>query len=241
MNETDADRLPWTAAGLSLIASPVLALLSALLFLTIGSTEGAQLRAIAAHPDRWYWSTILLVASIVLLVPAYVGLAALVRRSSRRLGATGGALAILGVMVATGDAMSQLMGRALVAADADRAQMVALLVRFDDDAGANAVFNVGGLAIIVGSLLLTAGLIRGRVVPVWSAVALSAAVVLNIAGYGAASGGLVAASYLVMLAGFAHPARVILRTARAGESPRRAPAQPTGRPRHAAAPPSRAA
>jgi hypothetical protein len=239
MNETDADRLPWTAAGLSLIASPVLALLSALLFLTIGSTEGAQLRAIAAHPDRWYWSTILLVASIMLLVPGYLGLAALVRRSSPRLGAAAGALAILGVMVGTGDAMSQLMGRALVAAD--RAQMVALLVRFDDDAGANAVFNVGGLAIIVGSLLLTAGLIRGRVVPVWSAVALSAAVVLTIAGYGAASGGLVAASYLVMLAGFAHPARVILRTARAGESPRRAPAQPTGRPRHAAAPPSRAA
>jgi hypothetical protein len=239
MNEPDADRLPWLAAGLSLIASPVLALLSALLFLTIGSTEGAQLRAIAAHPDRWYWSTIMLVASIILLVPGYLGIAALVRRSSPWLGAAAGALAILGVMVATGDAMSQLMGRALVAAD--RSQMVALLVRFDDDAGANAVFNVGGLAIIIGSLLLTAGLIRGRVVPIWSAVALSAAVVLNIVGYGAASGGLVAASYLVMLAGFGYPAWVILRTARTAGSPRPAQAPPTGRPHRAAAPPSRAA
>ena len=80
-------------------------------------------------------------------------------------------------MIAIGDVMSQLMSWQMVVKGADHAQMAALLQRFDDTGGVDRVFSVGGLAVLVGSVPLTIGLIldgglrRGRLsdsAPRWS-------------------------------------------------------------------------
>jgi hypothetical protein len=200
MNRSNARELPNVAAGLSLFLAPLFALASALVAPALKSDAGAQLNVIAQHPDRWYWFTLLLLIGSILLVPALLGIAALVRQRSPRLGDIGGGLAVLGAVIAIGDVMSQFVSWQMIASGADHAQMAGLLDRFDNAAGVGVVFSIGGLAILIGTALLTIGLIRSRVAPAWAAVALSIAVVVNIAGFTASSNGVVALSWAVLLA-----------------------------------------
>jgi hypothetical protein len=111
----------------------------------------------------------------------------------------GGTLAVLGALIAIGDVMSQLMTWQMADKSADRVQMAALLERFDTAPGAGIVFTVGGLAVLVGTVLLGIGLVRGRLAPAWSGVGLALAVVVNVAGFGAASNALVAVSWAILL------------------------------------------
>jgi len=87
----------------------------------------------------------------------------------------------------------------MVAQGADHEQMAALLKRFDEAPGVGIVFSVGGLAVLIGVVLLTVGLIRGRVAPTWAAIGLSLATLLNIVAFSSASAGGVAASWAVLL------------------------------------------
>jgi hypothetical protein len=200
------------AIALSLIACPLFLLASALVSPAIKSDEGAQLTVVAQHPDRWYVSTILMLVGSILIVPALMGISALVAERSPRLAYVGGALAVLGAIIAVGDVMSQLVTWQMVAKGADHAQMAALLKRSDDATGSAMVFNVGGLGIVIGSLLLTIGMIRARVAPVWVAIGLTLAVIVNIAGYGAASNATVGLSWLVLLGTFGYLGRAMLDT-----------------------------
>jgi hypothetical protein len=200
MKSFNTQGLPTTAVRLSLVLAPLFALASALVAPALKSDEGAQLDVIAQHPDRWYWFTLLLLIGSILLVPALLGIAALVRQRSRRLGDLGGGLAVLGAVIAIGDVMSQFVSWQMVAQGADHAQMAGLLERFDTAAGVGLVFTVGGLAVLIGTVLLTIGLIRSRVAPAWAAVGLTVAVVVNIAGFTAASNAVVAVSWALLLA-----------------------------------------
>lgn len=199
METFNARQLPRTAVAIALILAPLFALVSALVSPALKSDAGLQLDVIAQHADRWYWFTLLLLIGSILLVPALLGIAALVAQRAPRLGYIGGGLAALGALIAIGDVMSQLMSWQMVANGADHAQMTALLERFDNAGGVAAVFSVGGLAILLGTVLLTVGLIRARAVPTWAAIGLSLGVLVNIAGFAAASNPLVALSWAVLL------------------------------------------
>ncbi|MEA2445363.1 MAG: hypothetical protein QOJ12_2655 [Thermoleophilales bacterium] len=202
--------LPTTAVAVSLVLAPLFALASALVAPALKSDAGPQLQVIAQHPTRWYWFTVLLLVGSILLVPALIGIAAMVRERSPRLGDIGGGLAVLGALIAVGDVMSQLMSWQMVAKGADRAQMAALLDRWDTAGGVGVVFSVGGLSVLIGTVLLTIGLIRSRVAPAWVAIALSAAVVVNIMGFTASSNGVVAASWALLLVAMGYIARIVL-------------------------------
>lgn len=154
---------------------------------------------IAQNPARWYWFTVLLLSGSILLVPALLGIAALVRTSAPRLGNLGGALAVLGAPIAVGDVMTQLMSWQMTTAGADRAQMAALLNRFQDAAGANVVFGIGGLAVVVGTLLLTVGLLRGRLAPAWATIGLSLGIVANVVGFSSSNNDAVVVSWAILL------------------------------------------
>ena len=78
------------------------------------------------------------------------------------------------------------------------------------------MFSVGGLSVLIGVVLLTIGLIRTRVAPIWAAVALSVATVLNVIAFSSASAAGVAVSWLVLLAGMGY----IGRSALASRQPR---------------------
>src|SRR4051794_41783767 len=79
-----------TAAAISMIAAPVFLVASALVSPVLKSDEGSQLDVIAANPTRWYWFTLLLLIGSILLIPALLGIAALVHRRSPRLAEVGG-------------------------------------------------------------------------------------------------------------------------------------------------------
>jgi hypothetical protein len=83
------------------------------------------------------------------------------------------------------------------------------------------VFNVGGLSVLIGVILLTVGLIRTRVAPAWSAIGLSLATLLNIVAFSSASAAGVAASWAVLLAAMGY----VGRSALVRGTERRVPAQ----------------
>src|SRR5207248_517480 len=123
---------------------------------------------------------------------------------------------VLGAMIAIGDSASQLVIWQMGARGADRAQMAALLHRFDNVAGSSIVFGVGGLAIVVGVVLLSIALYRSRTVPAWASVGVAAGTVLNLVGFAAASVGVLIVSSAVLLAALGWIGRLVLAGERQG-------------------------
>jgi hypothetical protein len=201
-------------AASTLVLSPLFALASSAVAPRFESDPGAQLAVIAADPARWYWFTLLLLVSSLLLVPAVAAIGVLVRG---RLGLVGGSLAVLGSLIAIGDVMSQFFPWQMVTAGADRAQMAALMDRVDNAAGVSTVYSVGGLAVLVGVALLTVGLIRGRRAPAWAAIGLTVACVVNVAAFTAASNAAVAVSWALLLVSMGAIARPLSSAARGDE------------------------
>ena len=128
-----------------LFASPLLLLASALISPTIESNEAEQLAVVARDPDR-YLFTLLIFVGTALLVPVVLGLMYILRERAATLGKLGGSLALIGTLIAVGDALSQLFVWQMAASGADQAQMSALLMRLDNAPGAALIFRIGGLA-----------------------------------------------------------------------------------------------
>jgi hypothetical protein len=190
------------ATALSMILVPIVFIASAVVAPRFESDDGDQLAVIAQHPDRWYWFALLTLVGSMLIVPALLGIMRMLRERAPREALIGGSLAVLGALVSIGDSLEQLVIWKMGAPAADRAAMIALLTRLDDATGLETIFNVGGLAILIGAVILAIGLIRARVVAWWAAVCLPLAMIVNIAAFGAASRAGVAASGVILLAGF---------------------------------------
>jgi hypothetical protein len=191
------------ALAAALVLAPLTGLVAAVALPALRSTLPAEIAAIAAHPGRFYLYAIAMLISSYLLVPAFFGVLALLRDRAPTWAFLAGGLAQAGLLVAIGDAATELMFWQMGAPGADRAQMVALAERYDGAPGAALVYTVGGLAMLVGTALITVALWRTRVVPRWAAVALLVGAVANIQGFTWANQPLLVASYVVLLAGFA--------------------------------------
>ncbi len=215
----DATAVARRATALALILAPIAWLLSAAVAPHLETDEGAQLAVIAQHPDRWYWFALLTLVGSMLLVPALMGVIGLLRERAPVAGYVGGSLAVLGTLVAIGDSLEQLVIWQMGAGD--RGQMAALLTRLDDAAGLTLIFTTGALALLVGTVTLAVGLVRARVAPPWAAACLPLAMVVNIAGFAAASRSIVAASCVILLAGFACLASRLAAASDGAPSPRR--------------------
>jgi len=207
---SDPARFARTAIGGSMIGSAALLLGASLAWPAIKSNEAAQIAVISQHPGRYYLCTILILASSMLLVPALIGLMRMGAERSPVLSNLGGTLSVLGALIAIGDSASQLVIWQMGARGADRAQMAALLHRFDDVAGSSIVFSIGGLAIVVGVVLLSMALYRSRTVPAWASVGVAAGTVLNLVGFTAASVGVLIVSSVVLLAALGWIGRLVL-------------------------------
>jgi hypothetical protein len=197
---SDPARFARYTLGGSMIGSALLLLGASVASPAIKSNEAAQIAVIAQHPARYYLFTILILGSSMLLVPALIGLMRITAERSPRLSNIGGALALFGALVAVGDSTSQLVIWQMGARGADRAQMAALLHRFDNVAGASLFFSIGGLSVVVGMLLLSIALYRAKAAPAWAAAGVIAGTVLNIVGFSASSVGILIVSSVVLLA-----------------------------------------
>jgi hypothetical protein len=198
------------SCGAAMILAPLLGLASAVIAPPLKSGAGAKLAEIARHQDRWYLYALLITISSWLLVPAVLGLIGLVSERAPRLSLIGGALALLGVLVAIGDGTVELMYWQMGAAGVDRAQMAALADRYENAAGSSLPFVIGGLALIAGLVLLAIALWRTGAAPVWAAAGIPAGVVLNIVALSSSSGALVIASNVVLLATLGRIGRTVV-------------------------------
>ena len=230
---SDSRRFFKTVVGICLIASPLILFVSALVSPEIKSSEADQLAVVAQDPGRYYLFTVLIFVSTALWLPIVIGFMYMVRERAAVLGNVGGTLAFLGTLVGVGDATSQLYIWQMVSQGADRAQMVALLTRFDNAGGAAIFFRIGGPALVIGMVLLSIALYRARAVPTWAAAGVAVGTLLNIAGFVATSTSIVLISSVVLLVSMGWIGRLVLaRSDQAWESPSvrpRAQATPTMR------------
>lgn len=200
----NVQRLPEIVKRSSLVVAPLLVLLSVIAMPTAASGSSDQIASIGVHPDRWYAYTLLSLVSSVLLVPALLELMERARQT-RPLGAIVGAgLCFVGAFGAVADSATQLVYWQM--GTGNRAAMLALADRYEHAAGASAIFMVGGISLIVGSVLLGTALGRSRAVPVWAAAAVPAGVLANILGFAAGSRAVLVASGVILLAGFVRAA-----------------------------------
>src|SRR6266516_5479085 len=125
----------------------------------------------------------------------------------------------IGALVGVADSGTQLVY--WQTAGADPAQMTALVHRYENAAAANAIFMVGGISLMVGSLLLATALWRARVARVWAAYCLPLGLIGSIAAQAAGSRPMLIGGSLVLLAGLGRIATMReprpLRASRRGE------------------------
>jgi hypothetical protein len=201
-----------TVTGWSLILAPLTGLAAAIALPALRDSRSAEISAIAGHQDRFYLYALAMLISSYLFVPAFFGIMNLIRERSSRWAYLAGGLAQVGMLVAIGDAATELMYWQMGSPKANHAQMAALADRFESATGSGLIYNIGGLAVVLGTLLVGIGLWRTRVVPRWTAVGLVVSVGANIVGFGSASQPVLVASYVLMLVACARIAATVLAT-----------------------------
>jgi Domain of unknown function (DUF4386) len=192
-------RLPELSNRVALVAAPLFFLFSGLAIPALKSGDAAQLTLIATHPTAWYLFTLFSILGSLFLVPAAVALMTLTRDETPRTAIFGGGLLQLGAFVALIDSATQLVYWKMGSPASDRAQMAALLHRYENAPGASVIFMIGALALVAGSLLLAVALTRSRVAPLWAAVLLPLGMIANIAAFVASSRPLLIGSSVALL------------------------------------------
>jgi hypothetical protein len=197
----------WSNAS-ALVLAPAFGLVAACATPGLSTTARAQLASVAAHPERFQLYAFAILISSYLMVPAVFGLMALLRRSDVRWAYLAGGVTLVGMVIAVGDAATELMYWKMGSRGADLAQMTALSDRYD--AASGWVYALGGLSVLVGTGCISVGLWRTRVVPRWTAAGVVSSMVLNIGGFAAASQPVLILSYAVMLVVMARAAIALL-------------------------------
>lgn len=212
-----------TATAASLVAAPALLLGSALLMPALKSDEQEQLRIIAGHSTSYLWFTLLLLAGTMLFVPAFHGLARVVHPS--RAMRVGSALVVFGSMASVGDTTTQFLIRQMATHGHASPQMAAVVTSFDSSTGAAQLFAVGGLGLVVGTVMVAVTLRRARLVSWPTAAALGLGMAANLVGFIAMSKPLIVGSSAILLAALTGVTLALQNSRDAGSS-RAVPATP---------------
>ena len=172
----------------SLIAAPVLMLLSGLVLPQLRGPDGTELSVAAGYPGRYYAYVLLGLAGSVALIPAVYGIVRRTCLCRGRLGAIGGGLALIGAALSLADWGGELVKVEMGALSTTyHDAMVTLLGRFDSSARIAAPLQISGIAFLLGMILLAIGLFRGRTAPGWVCVMLVAGTLGNLAGFATGS------------------------------------------------------
>lgn len=194
--------------GLSMIASATLSLATAVILPANRSDLGDQVASVAAHPDRFVAATLVALLSLILLVPALLGLVHMLRDRAPRLALVGGGLGLAGVMPVAVQIALGLVEWQMVTAGAERTQMVALLNRIEFSAGFVPILFAAALPAL-GLCVLGAGLWRTRLTPRWIAVLLGAGAVALDLGFELPSLGVRILAAALSLLAFAYLGRTV--------------------------------
>jgi hypothetical protein len=176
-----------TVAGTCMVFAPLLALVSGVVQPDPKLDEAQQLAVVAGHMDAWYVAQLIGLVSIVLAVPAVLGLMHMLREREVAWGHIGGGLAMLGLLGYTGIVTMGLV-QWQMAATGNTSQMTDLLHRMNHTTGMLLPFAIGAVAFGVGMVCLAIGLYRARVVQSWMSLAVAvAATCIVVAGFTASA------------------------------------------------------
>ena len=199
----DWDTIRTSAAGLSLILSPLLLTAAFVIVPTTASDPDTALDVITHQPTRWYLFGLLQLLSYLLLVPATLGLVHLAHPRSPAWADLGGALAVLGAITSVADTRLWVFAQQQMATPAaDRPQMVALVHRLDQAMSGSLPFILGSLALVIGTVVLAIGLYRSRAVPAPAAAAIGVGMIGTFVAWFASSQPTLIAASVVLLAGY---------------------------------------
>ena len=197
-----------TIGGISLIAAPAIGLVEAILAPQLAGGMEEELAYIAAHPNQWLISNLLVLLTFALFTPAVYGMCRLLQGRARLFGAIGGGLILLGAYfhgAVIGFATVELP---LVASGGDQAQVLAFAERMYEHPAFTAIL-MPFLTFFLGLAVMAITLWRGRAAPLWVAALIIGGIAAEFFGPEAASPELM---WVLFLAGFTWLGRKVLRT-----------------------------
>jgi hypothetical protein len=186
METASTESIKRVGMGLSMILAPLLLGVGFAIHPWVEqSTSGAeQLRVIVATSGRWDLAHVLILVSLVLFIPAVLGMMRFLQRRGAWFGLIGGAFVAIGVVFfaawvgAEGFASSTL---ASLPAD-QQAALAPGMHAIIDAKGALAFVDTTSVLLIGGLLVLAIGLFVARTVGRWVGVAMAVGVLLLIVG-----------------------------------------------------------
>src|SRR3954467_3222585 len=146
---SDAHHFRKTVAGTCMVFGPLLALVSGIVQPDPKLDEAQQLAVVAGHMDAWYVAQMVALVSIVLAVPAVLGLMHMLREREVAFGHVGGGLSLIGLLGFMGLTSLALVQWQMVAGGST-AQMTDLLHRMNHTTGMAVPFALGIVAFGVG-------------------------------------------------------------------------------------------
>ena len=209
---SDSHHFRKTIAGMCMIVAPLLLVVGMIVHPESKTDVGDQLAVVSANMDQWYAAHLILAISLVLAVPAVLGLMHMLREREVAYGHLGGGLAMVGLLATMGVvAMEGFVGwQAGAATGSDQAAMTALFERVTETTGIVIPFFVMSFAFTVGMLFLAAGLYRARAVQSWTAAMLGLGSIVFAVGSGMAENTVAVIGAAVLLVGFFQVGRMVL-------------------------------
>ena len=173
MSLSDSHHARRMVAGACMVLAPLFLLVAAVIHPGFETDEAAQLAVVAASRDAFVTAELVGLASIVLAIPAVLGLMHMLREREVAAGHVGGALALLGLVAfAVVQGISLTMWQ-MTAAGADQAQMAGVMERMTDSTVIFIAVWLMTFAFPVGMIALAGGLVRARAVSPISAACLA--------------------------------------------------------------------
>jgi Domain of unknown function (DUF4386) len=170
-----------TAAGLALIVAPVLFIIADAISPAWSDDTAEYLAEVADASGAYGVHGLLYVIAFTLMVPGVIGIVHLIRRRGVTLAHLGGALAVLGLGAFPALAATSIVDAIAVDAIA-RADHVALIDAFEDEAVAIVLLLVVLIPALLSLILIGAALWRSGLAPAWVGVLLIVAALLTPVG-----------------------------------------------------------
>jgi hypothetical protein len=210
MHLSDAHHSRKMVAGACMVVAPILLLVAMVIHPASDMDEATQVATIADNLDAWYAAHLIVLVSIVLTVPAVLGLMHMLRERQVTLGHVGGGLAMVGLLAFVGIVAMELVLWQLVG-QGDTATAVTLLQGLNESAGILIPFVLMSFGFAIGVALLAVGLYSARAVQSWMAVCVGAGAILVGLAFATASNWLAIVAAAVLVVGLGSIGRMVLR------------------------------
>jgi len=185
--DTYTTRFRRTAAGLCLIIGPLLLAAANLLSTQSDTNPEADLTTLATNGGREQISIMLFLLGFTLIVPGAFGMLALIRDRGKLLGNVGITLAVPGLMAFAG-LVTNGVANIGIARAVPPAQGLTIIKSMENTGAANVIVLLGLLALPLGIIMLTFGVWRARVAPIWAPLLVVAAFAAVVVGEGMIGG-----------------------------------------------------